>query len=145
MTPKAVILQGAAGMIVLTGAFVYSVGAVRVNVREKARDGEHIRLTVPAIVVPVGAMLVPKQKLRDIARDLQPWLPAIEAASEELRRCPDGPLVEVDSPHEHARIVKRGDSLVIDVDDAGETVHISCPLAVLGYTARQLVVEGPPA
>jgi hypothetical protein len=47
-------------------------------------------------------------------------------------------LVEVTSPHEKVSIVKRGDSLIIDVDDANETVHISVPLKVVGVVARQI-------
>jgi hypothetical protein len=143
MTPKAGILTAAASLLALTSALVYEQGAVRVEVQEKARDGEHIRLALPALAVPIAARLVPREKLREASRDLQQWLPAIEAASEELLRCPDGPLVEVDSRREHVRIVKQGDSLVIDVDDPGETVHVSFPLRMLAYTASQLVTNEP--
>jgi len=145
MTPKAILLQGAAGMLVFTGAFVYHVGAVWVDVREKAPNGEHVRLVVPAVLAPVGAMLVPKAKLQEAPPELQEWLPVIEAASEELAHCPDGPLVEVDSRHEHVRIAKVGGSLVIDVDSDHETVHVSIPLKAVAYTARQLVIDRPPA
>jgi hypothetical protein len=143
MTPKAGILAASVSLVALTGAFVYEQGAVRVEVREKARGGEHIRLAVPALVAPIAARLVPREKLRRASRDLQQWLPAIEVASEELLRCPDGPLVEVDSRTEHVRIAKQGDSLVVDVDDPGETVHVSFPLRMLAYTASQLVANEP--
>jgi hypothetical protein len=81
---------------------------------------------------------VPDAKLQEAAEEARPWLPVIEAVSEELARCPDGPLVEVVSPHEKVSIVKQGDSLIIDVDDANETVHISVPLKVVGIVARQI-------
>ena len=148
MTPNTLLFRGAGGMLVLAGAFVYHVGAIRVDVREKSPQGEHVRLFVPAVLAPLGARMVPRAKLREASKDLQQWLPVIEAASEELARCPDGLLVAVDSPHEHVRIAKAGGALVIDVDDPGETVHLSVPLQALAYTVRQLVVEtpdGPPA
>ena len=144
MIPKAAILASVASVPVLAGAFVYNAGLARVEVIEKTPNGHHIRLYVPAVVVPIAVRLAPKEKLRRASRDLQAWLPAIKAASEELRRCPDGPLVEVDSRDEHVRIMKRGDALVIDVDSASETVHVSFPLRALAYTASELVIEGPP-
>lgn len=143
MTPGAIILRCTAGMLVLTGVIVYEAGAVKVEIFEKSRGGHHIWLAVPAVLVPIGVKLVPKEKLRDATRELQPWLPAIRAASEELQRCPDGSLVEVDDRKEQVRIAKRGGALYIDVDSDTETVHLSFPLGVVAYTASQLVTEGP--
>ena len=57
---------------------------------------------------------------------------------------PDGPLVQVTSPHEKVSIVKRGDPLVIDVDEANETVHVSVPLKVVEVVARQIGRVSPP-
>jgi hypothetical protein len=145
MIPKVAILASVASVPVLAGALVYNTGMVRVEVREKSPNGQHISLAVPAVVVPIGVRLVPKEKLREALRDLQAWLPAIKVASEELRRCPDGPLVEVDSRREHVRIVKRGDALVIDVDSESETVHVSFPLGAVAYAASQLVTDAGPA
>ena len=65
MTPKVIFLQGAAAMMLVTGAFVYHVGAVWVDVREKKPGGDHVRLVVPAIIAPVAAMMVPKAKLNE--------------------------------------------------------------------------------
>jgi len=142
---KAIVLQGALGIAVLTGAVVYNTGAIRVDVREKSPNGEHVRLWVPALVLPIGVHVVPKEKLREASEKVRPWLPTIKAATEELSRCPDTTLVQVDNRHEHVRIAKLGDALVIDVDDPGETVHVSLPIKMIGYTASQLASEqGPP-
>jgi hypothetical protein len=129
---------GALGMLVVGGAFVYNQGAVRVDVREKARDGKHIYLIVPAVVLPAAARLVPRDKLKDARREIGPWLPTIKVASEELARCPDGPLVEVDSNRDHVRIHKQRRSLFIDVDSEEETVHVSFPLQAAADTVSQL-------
>jgi hypothetical protein len=132
------LLGGAFGLLVVGGAFVYNEGAVRVDVREKARDGQHIYLVLPAAILPVAARLIPKNKLRDAPREIGPWLPTIKVASEELARCPDGPLVEVDSNREHVRIYKQGRSLFIDVDSEEEAVHVSFPLQAAADTVSQL-------
>jgi len=138
MTTGMTVLGGALGMIVLGGVVVYNGGAVRVDVREKARDGSHVYLIVPAAVLPVAARFVPRERLKDARRQIRPWLPTIKAASEALARCPDGPLVEVDSHHDHVRIYKQGGSLFVYVDSDDETVHVSFPLEAAADTVSQL-------
>jgi hypothetical protein len=138
MTTGMTVLGGALGMLVVGGMLVYNEGAVRVDVREKARDGKRIYLIVPAAVLPVAARLVPRDKLKDARREIGPWLPTIKVASEELARCPDGPLVEVDSHRDHVRIHKQDRSLFIDVDSEEETVHVSFPLEAAADTLSQL-------
>ena len=125
-------------MLVLGGVVVYNEGAVRVDVREKARDGSHVYLIVPAAVLPAAARFVPRDKLKDARHQIRPWLPTIKAASEELARCPDGPLVEVDSHHDHVRIYKQGGSLFVYVDSDEETVHVSFPFEAAASTVSQL-------
>jgi hypothetical protein len=138
MTPKLAILAAPALLVTLTGAFVCSMGMVRVKVQSKSPGGEHVHVIAPAVVLPVGAMFVPKEKVRRASRDLQQWLPVIRAATEELERCSDGPLVQVDNRHEHVKIAKVNDALVIDVDDETETVHVSVPLRAAAYACYQL-------
>jgi hypothetical protein len=138
MTTGMTVLGGALGILVVGGVLVYNEGAVRVDVREKTRNGEHIYLVVPAVVLPVAARLIPRDKLKDARRDIRPWLPTIKAASEELARCPDGPLIEVDSNREHVRIHKQGRSLFIAVDSKEETVRVSFPLEAAADTVSQL-------
>jgi len=132
------------GTLLVAGAFVYDMGAIKVSVQGKKPGGENIRLIVPAAAVPLALPFVPDKNLQEAAEQVRPWLPAIEAATEELARCPDGPLVQVTSKREKVSIVKRADSLVIDVDDTNETVHVSVPLKVVGIVARQIGRVPPP-
>jgi hypothetical protein len=132
------VLGGALAILVAGGVVVYNEGAVRVDVREKTPNGEHTHLVVPAAILPVAARLAPRSKLKDARREIGPWLPTIKVASEELARCPDGPLVEVDSNREHVRIYKLGSSLFIAVDSEEETVHVSFPLEAAADTVSQL-------
>jgi hypothetical protein len=138
MTTGMAVLGGALGVLMVGGVLVYNEGAVRVDVREKTGDRQHIHLIVPAVVLPVAAWLVPRDKLKDARHEIRPWLPTIKAASEELARCPDGPLVEVDSKREHVRIHKLGSSLFIAVDSDEETVLVSFPLEAAADTVSQL-------
>ena len=138
MTTGMAVLGGALGILVVGGAFVYNEGAVRVDVREMTPGGHHIFLIVPAAVAPVAAHFVPRDKLKDPRHQLRRWLPTIRAATEELTRCPDGPLVEVDNRHEHVRIFKLRGSIFIDVDTDEETVHVSFPLEAAADTVSQL-------
>jgi len=132
------------GTLLVAGAFVYDMGAIRVSVQGKQPGGENVHLIVPAAVVPLALPFVPDKDLQEAAEQVRPWLPAIEAATEELARCPDGPLVQVTSPHEKVSIVKRGDSLVIDVDDANEKVHLSVPVKLVSVIAGQIARVPPP-
>jgi hypothetical protein len=141
MTPKMAFLGTLVAFVALTGAFLASMGAVRVEVNSKEPGGEHVHVIAPAVLLPLGAMLVPKARIHEAAHDLQRWLPTIRVATEELLRCPDGLLVQVDSRHEHVRVAKVADALVIDVDDAGETVHVTVPLRAAAYACNRLAYE----
>jgi len=138
MTVGMTVLGGALGIMVLGGVVVYNEGAVRVDVQGKTPQGDHVHLIVPAAVAPVAAWLIPRSKLHDARHKIRPWLPTIQAASAELARCRDGPLVEVDSRREHVRIYKQSGSLFIYVDSDEETVHVSFPLEAAADTVSQL-------
>lgn len=113
MVPKIGFLAGAAGVMlygtmITGGVMVYEGGSVRVSVHEKRADGTHISFLVPAAAVPVALGVVPREHLKDAARQIRPWVPAIQAASEALGRAGDCTLVEVRDPHEHVLITKHG-------------------------------------
>jgi hypothetical protein len=59
---------------------------------------------------------------------VRPYLPIIDAAIPALEDCPDGVFVEVTDNDEHVVVAKRGSSIVVDVNDHGDTVHVSVPL-----------------
>ena len=123
------------------GIFVYDMGAVSVRVKGKKPGGDNIRLVLPAAVAPVGVWLAPKEKLREVEEKAGPYLPALAIAAAELERMPDFTLLEVTSPREKVRIHKKSGHLVIDVDDANETVHVSVPLKAARVVAAQLASQ----
>jgi len=141
MTPKMVFLAA----MVLIGALVGSMGMLHVEVKPKHPGGEHVWFVAPAILLPAGAFVVPREKVLEASRELREWLPTIRAAANELEQCPNGPFVQVDDRHEHVQIAKRGEALVIDVDDESETVHVSVPLAAAAYAVDRLAEEAESA
>jgi hypothetical protein len=135
---------GLLGTALVAGGIVSSQGFLHVRVLEKHKDGTHVRLLLPAMAVPIALRLVPGEHLREAAEHVRPWLPAIDAATTQLADCPDGTLVEVTQPREHVLIVKSGRSLIVDVDDPGETVHVSVPLATVRSAAGVLASRTGP-
>ena len=138
MTAGMAVLAGTLAAFTAGSVIVCSEGAVRVDVREKTSDGHHVHLILPAAIAPAAAFMIPRSKLHDARDKIRPWLPTIKAASEELARCADGPLVEVDSHHDHVRIFKLHGSVFIDVDTDEDTVHVSFPLEAAADTVSQL-------
>lgn len=120
--------MGILGTALVAGGILSSEGFVHVRVVEKHKNGTHLWLVVPAMVAPIALRLAPAQPFQQAGENLRPWLPAVRAGIGQLAKCPDGTLVEVVDPKEHVRVVKSGGSLVVDVDDPGETVHVSVPL-----------------
>jgi len=143
--PFTIVMLALASMVGTAGIVTYEAGAVRISVHEKKPGGDHVRLIVPAVLVPLGLHFVPAKQLHKNAAEIRQWLPALKAASQELEHCPDATFVEVKGPDENVGIRKSGDSLVIDVDDPGETVHVSFPLRMVTAAVRQLEAGNPPA
>jgi hypothetical protein len=143
---SSVALLGAASLAGTAAVVTYNAGAVRVSVDEKSPKGDHVHVFVPAIVVPVALGFVPAKNFHVRDKDVHQWLPLLKAATEELDRCPDATLVEVTGPDEHVKISKRGNSMYIDVDDPGETVHVSFPVGVVQTVVNKLekANTGPP-
>lgn len=135
---------GFLGTALVAGAVVSSEGFIHVKVHEKQTNGTHISLVMPAIVVPVTLKFVPNHYLAQGGRDLRRYLPVIDAAISGLADCPDGPLVDVTDPDEHISVVKSGGSIVVDVDDPNQTVHVSVPLHATRSAIHEIASAGGP-
>jgi hypothetical protein len=131
------------GTVVVAGGLAFSEGAIHVRVIEKRPDGTHLSLLVPATLVPLGMHFAPQDRLAEAGRNLKPWAPTVNAAVEGLEDCADGTLVEVTSSDQHVSVMKSGGSLVVDVDDPQETVHVSVPLRVVRQALHQLEESAP--
>lgn len=135
---------GVLGTALVGGAALSSEGFIYVNVQEKQPGGSHVNVLVPAALVPATLRFVPKHHFYDASRDLRTALPIIDAAIPALNDSPDGLLVEVIDPGEHVLVTKHGGSIVVDVNDPDETVHVSVPLRAAQSAIHQ-IAEATPA
>lgn len=119
---------GVLGTVVAGGAALCSEGFLAVKVHEKQANGANISFIAPAALVPAALEFVPSRELSQASTELRPYLPMIDAALPALEKCPDGVLVEVVDPHEHVKVAKKAGSIVVDVNDSGEIVHVAVPL-----------------
>ena len=110
---------------------VYRAGMIVVNVSEKRPGGSKVHVIVPGILASLGMALVPHVELGKCSAHAAPFLPALDAAARELVRCDDGLFVDVEAHDAHVTITKSNGSLLIDVDDADATLHLSVPLQAL--------------
>jgi hypothetical protein len=135
---------GFLGAVAVGGAALCSEGFIHVKVHEKQAGGTHLSLIVPAAAVPMALQFVPDKHLAQASQDLRPYLPMLDAAIPALEECPDGVLVEVVDSEDHVVITKAGGSLVVDVNDPGETVHLAVPLAAAQSSLHQIASASGP-
>lgn len=137
------IMLGIAGTAFASAGLLCSEGLVHVDVREKQPQGHHIRVLAPALIAPIGVFFAPKADLADASAQIRPYLPVIRATLDGLRETDDVTLVEVNEPDQHVRVAKEGGSIVVDVDDAEDTVHVSTPIRAIASTVEQLAAAAP--
>jgi hypothetical protein len=128
---------GVMGTALVAGAALSSEGFIHVKVQERQPGGTNINLVVPAALVPATLSLVPGNDLADASEEIRPYLPIIDAAIPALEESPDGVIVEVIDAQDHVVVAKTGGSMVVDVRDAADTVHVSVPLGA----ARRAIHE----
>ena len=67
-----------------------------------------------------------------------------DAALPALEQCPDGVFVEVVDPGEHVVIAKSGSSIIVDVNDPDETVHVAVPLRAAESAIHEIAAANQP-
>jgi hypothetical protein len=137
------IALGIVGTAVAGVGVLCSEGMIEVKVVERQPEVHHVYVIAPAMLVPIGMHFAPQKDLSRAAAQIRPWLPTIRAALEQLRESDDVTLVEVKEPGEHVRVAKEGGSIVVDVQDEDETVHVSTPIRAISSTIEQLAASGP--
>jgi hypothetical protein len=135
---------GILGTAVVAGTALSSEGFIHVKVHEKSPDGHNLNLVVPAAVVPMTLRFLPREHLAEASENLRPYLPIIDAAIPALEDSPDGVFVEVTDESEHVLISKSGGSLVIDVNDEGDFVHVSVPLRAAQSSIHEIAAANGP-
>jgi hypothetical protein len=141
------IALGIAGTVVAGVGLLCSEGMVEVNVVERQPEAHHIFVMAPAMLMPIGMNIsrhwAPQGELSRAAAEIRPWMPTIRAALDQLRDSEDITFVEVKEPGEHVRVAKSGGSIVVDVEDHDNTVHVSTPIRAISSTIEQLAAAAP--
>lgn len=132
------IMLGIAGVSVAGVGLLCSEGLIEVNVVERQPEAHHVYVLAPAALVPMTVHFIPRREFGHASRELQPWIPTIRAALDDLRETEDVTLVDVIEPGQHVVVSKQGGSVVVDVNDHDETVRVSAPIRAISSTIEQV-------
>lgn len=113
-------------------------GLITVRVREKAPGGHHIYVIVPGILVPVALHFIPARYFNGAGDQVRPWLPLVDGVTNSLSNISDTVLVDVTSPQSRVIVRKVGGSVIADVNNEDDDVHVSVPLRAIRATVRAL-------
>ena len=142
------ILLGKVGMAIagtaLAGAgIICSEGMISVNVETRSPEKHHVFVVGPAMLVLIAMHFIPKEHLADHTQEILPWLPTIRASLDALSEADDITFVEVKEPGQKVRVAKSGGSIVVDVNDNDETVHVSTPIRAMSSAIEELAAASP--
>ena len=138
-------MTAAGAAALLSASLVYDAGAVRVSIQDRSPGGHSFGVIVPAALVSAGMSFVPDKHLQQVPPEAVSFLPALEIAVEELKRVPDGPLVEVEAPGERVSVALRDGTISVDVEAVDESVHVRVPLGLVRSVVRHLRAANPPS
>jgi len=134
---------GIVGTALAGAGIICSEGMISVNVETRQPEKHHVLVVAPAMLVPIAMHFVPKDRLGEQAREIQPWMPTIRAGLDALSESDDITFVEVKEAGQNVRIAKSGGSIVVDVNDNDETVHVSTPIRAMSSAIEELAAASP--
>ena len=143
MVLLAKIALGFGATVVLAGAYTFREGVLRVDVDETRGQGHHVHVWVPAAIVPMAMHFVPRGQMCEASQRSAKFMPLVHAIAKELQKYPEAELVEVHDGEQYVRIRTHNGSLLIDANEPGQTVHVSCPLATIDDVSRELAALAP--
>lgn len=144
MTTRDKVLWAVAGIALVGCLLTARSGVVNVHVVERQPEVHNIHVIVPGILVTTTLHFIPARCFHDSGSDVRQWLPVVRAAADSFAKMPDTVLVEVTDPQEHVVVRKSGGSLITDVNDQDENVHVSVPVRTLRATAEILAAKQTP-
>lgn len=145
MVLLAKIALGFGATVALAGAYTFREGLLRVDVDESRGQGSHVHVWLPAAIVPMAMHFVPRNKMQEAGEKAGRFMPLVRAIAKELQRYPETELVEVTDGEEHVQIRTHHGSLLIDVSEPGQEVHVACPLATIDDVSSELASFAPGA
>jgi hypothetical protein len=143
MVLLAKIALGFGATVVMAGAYTFHEGLLRVDVDETHGKGSHVHVWVPAAIVPMAMHFIPRDRMHDAGERAANFMPLVHAVAKELQKYPEAELVEVHDGMQHVHIRTHNGNLLIDADEPGQTVHVSCPLTTIDDVSRELATFAP--
>jgi hypothetical protein len=143
MVLLAKIALGFGATVVMAGAYTFREGLIRVDVDETRGEEHHVHVWVPAAMVPMAMHFVPRKQMFRAGERSAEFMPLVHAMAKELQKYPEAELVEVHDGEQYVRIRTHNGNLMIDAEEPGETVHVSCPLATIDDVSRELASFAP--
>ena len=143
MVLLAKIALGLGATVVMAGAYTFREGLIRVDVDETRGEEHHVHVCVPAAMVPMAMHFVPRSQMLRAGEQSEKFMPLVHAVAKELQNYPEAELVEVHDGEQYVRIRTHNDNLMIDAEEPGQTVHVSCPLATIDDVSRELATLAP--
>ena len=138
MVLLAKIALGFGATVVMAGAYTFREGLIRVDVDETRGQGQHIHVWAPAAIVPMAMHFVPRGQMLRAGEQSAKFMPLVHAVAKELQKYPEAELVEVHDGLQYVRIRTQNGNLLIDAEEPGQTVHVSCPLATIDDVSNEL-------
>ena len=134
---------GIMGTALAGAGIICSEGMISVNVETRTPEKHHVFVVAPAMLAPIAMHFIPKEHLAEHAQEVQPWLPTIRAGLDALKESDDITFVEVNEQGQNVRVSKNSGSIVVDVDDNDETVHVSTPIRAMSSAIEELAAASP--
>jgi hypothetical protein len=127
--------------VVSGGVYLVTGGVAVCRVATPELD---LTIPIPTHLIDAGLLTarlaMPDQELAEVRREIEPWLPMIDAAARELADLPDGTvLVSVTTAEETVVVERRGGRLRVDVDSEDADVHVSLPARSIQRITRELI------
>jgi hypothetical protein len=143
MVLLAKIALGFGATVVTAAAYTFHEGLLRVDVDETHGKGSHVHVWVPAAIVPMAMHFIPRDRMHDAGERAANFMPLVHAVAKELQKYPEAELVEVHDGLQYVHIRTHNGNLLIDADEPGQTVHVSCPLVTIDDVSRELATFAP--
>lgn len=143
MVLLAKVALGFGATVLLAGAYTFREGLLRVDVDESRGQGSHVYVWVPAAIVPMAMHFIPRDKMRQAGERSAEFMPLVHAIAKELQKYPEAELIEVHDGPQFVHIRTHNGNLMIDAEEPGQTVHVSCPLATIDDVSRELATFAP--
>lgn len=131
-----------AGLALMT-VYTFRQGVIRIDADENRPNGSHVHLWFPAAGVSMAMHMVPSRRFRHASEEAQRFLPVLHVIAKELDKYPEAEFMDIQDGSQHAHVRTHNGSLLVDVDEPDEHVHVACPLVTIDDVATQLASYAP--